>query len=254
MVALLTAVLLSQSFAHPSNCGIVYGCTSPTDPIGPNICSTWSMCDQSSVLPQMSQCSAGQYVFGLNDGGVTCSTPPGTGAGTGSCSSGQFVTATSTGAPTCATPASGAGTGSCSAGQLVSSVNSGSAPTCSAPTLTPSTSTSSRSLNSAAYQVSTTRAAFVSYSISTVCTATLLGGQQSTVQLVSDSSSSPTTVRAQVANGNSFALAISITGVNSQTAVLSGYVNAGDFVKLPTSSSGTACGTLAIVSQTETLL
>lgn len=147
-----------------------------------------------------------------------------------------------------------AGPGSCSAGQYVSGLNaSGVAPTCSAlpaaPAQTITTSTPTRTLNST-FTPSTTKAVFVSYSVSISCTASLAGGQNGSIELRSDSASPPTTIRAVSANANSVALAIALTVVNAQTTVLSMLVQPNDTVRLVSTGSCTN----SIVAQTEVAL
>lgn len=112
-----------------------------------------------------------------------------------------------------------------------------------------STPTPSRSLN-VVFQPSAVNVTFVSYIIQISCTATLLGGQTGTVQLLSDQNSTPSTVRALVSNANSVSLALAITAVNDQKVQLCGFIQPGHNALL--SSSGTA--TIAIISQTETAL
>lgn len=109
--------------------------------------------------------------------------------------------------------------------------------------------TPTRTLNTV-FQIDPTRAAFVYYTIKISCTATLTGGQTGTVQLVSDAVNPPTTIRGSETNTNSISLAIAITSLNEQTAVLSYMVPAGNYVKLVT--SGTA--TITLVNQAEILI
>lgn len=107
-------------------------------------------------------------------------------------------------------------------------------------------STPSRTLNTT-FTPDATKAVFVVYTIQIVCTATLIGGQTGAVQLLSDTASTPTTVRDTIANSNSVSLAIAVTVVNSQTASLHYLVPPNHNVKLV--SSGTA--TISIISQSE---
>lgn len=81
-------------------------------------------------------------------------------------------------------------------------------------------------------------------------TASLSGGQNGTVELRSDSGSTPTAVRCQAYNENSVALAIALTAVNNQRTVLSHLVPAGHYVRLV--SSGNA--TISLVNQTEIVI
>lgn len=111
-------------------------------------------------------------------------------------------------------------------------------------------STPSRALNTN-FTPSATNAVFVSYSIGMTCTATILGGQSSTVELRSDTNATPTTVRASINAGNSVSIAISLTAVNTQTVSLIYLVPPGHNVRLV--SSGT-CTALSIISQSEVSL
>lgn len=140
---------------------------------------------------------------------------------------------------------------SCPAGDFVSSLDAGTV-VCGTPVSPPftvSASTPSRTLNSN-FQPSTTKATFVSYSVNISCTANLSGGQTSTVELRSDASATPSTVRGTAANSNSVALAIALTVVNSQTTSLGFVVPAGHYVRV--NSTGTC--TASLVSQTEVAL
>lgn len=112
-------------------------------------------------------------------------------------------------------------------------------------TYTPSAT--SRALN-ANFTPSATNARMVFYSIAASCSATLAGGQTSTIELRSDTSATPTTVRSTVSVGNTVALAVAITVTNTQTAMLSYLVPPGHNVRLV--SSGTCTG-ISIVSQSE---
>lgn len=139
--------------------------------------------------------------------------------------------------------------GACPSGQFVTSTtDSGVTCAAEAPQTTPTitASTPSRSLN-ANFQPSATKATWVSYSISISCAMTLGGGQTSTVELRSDTSATPTTVRATAANGNSGTLIVGVAITNAQTLPLSHLVPAGHNVRLVSSGS---C-TVSLVSQTE---
>lgn len=107
-------------------------------------------------------------------------------------------------------------------------------------------STPTRTLNTN-FTPDATKAVSVVYTIQIACTATLIGGQTGTVQLLSDTNTTPTTVRDTVANTNSVSLAIAVTVVNTQTASLHYIVPPGHNVRL--ASSGTA--TISIISQSE---
>lgn len=118
------------------------------------------------------------------------------------------------------------------------------------PTITPSTPT--RVLGTA-FQVSTTKAALCIYSVQIACTASLSGGQAGQVQLLSDASNPPTTVRVTVANQNTSALTIGLTVVNNQTAALSYIAKPNDYVLLKTTNT-TGTPSYTLVSQTEETL
>jgi hypothetical protein len=149
---------------------------------------------------------------------ISC--PSNRSAATGSCPAGQFATAAIISGLTCATP--------------------------SAASLVATASTSSRTLNSN-FAPSATAPVLATYSVQIVCAASLVGGQSSTVELRSDASATPSTVRATAANANSVSLAIAITVSNTQTVPISYLVPAGHFVRL--SATGTCTTTL--VSQAE---
>lgn len=111
--------------------------------------------------------------------------------------------------------------------------------------------TPSRTLNSSAYQVSTTRASRVNYSIQIAATISLTSGQTGTVQLQICATSGGTyTTIATVTNGNTGSLTIGLNLTNTQTISLVGDIPLGYFVKLV--STGTA--TNSITSQQEVLL
>lgn len=111
-----------------------------------------------------------------------------------------------------------------------------------------SASTPSRALNSAAYQISSTRNSMVMYSIQISATISLVTGQSGTVLLQTSPTSGGTyTTIATLTNGNTGTLTIGLNLTQTQSAVLSGFVPAGYFTKLV--SSGTA--TNSIVSQQE---
>lgn len=110
-------------------------------------------------------------------------------------------------------------------------------------------SSASRSLNTI-FQVSATQDSFVNYSVDISCTSTLLGGQSGTVILEMATNSGFTTgvqTLAQFTNANSVSLAIAITVVQLNTACLSGYIPAGNFVRLRTvNNTGTPTYTYQI--------
>jgi hypothetical protein len=107
---------------------------------------------------------------------------------------------------------------------------------------TPSTPT--RALDTA-FQISTSNAYMVFYTISISVTSTLLGSQAGAVELRSDSAATPTTARSKVSNTLS-----GVAATNTKEAVLCYLVPAGHYVKLVSSGAGT----LSITSQTEVKL
>lgn len=96
-----------------------------------------------------------------------------------------------------------------------------------------------RTLNSA-FQVSTARAAQVSYSVDVLCSATLLGGQTGTVFLEYADDSAFTTNVVEVCravNGNTVSLAIAVTIGQTVTAQLGGVIPVGKYVRLRTANT-----------------
>lgn len=109
----------------------------------------------------------------------------------------------------------------------------------------------SRTLNSAAYQISASRDSLVFYSISISATISLTTGQTGTVNLQMSATSGGTyTTIGTLTNGNTGTLTLGLNLTQTQSAVLSCVVPAGYYVKLV--STGTATNT--IVSQQEVLL
>lgn len=103
---------------------------------------------------------------------------------------------------------------------------------------TPAQSAATRSLN-AAYQVSSTRPAWVTYSVQITVTASLTGGQQGDVVMEIASNAAFTAGVQTVAIsglGQTYSLAVAIQGVQPQTGVVSGFVPAGYYVRLRTVS------------------
>lgn len=111
--------------------------------------------------------------------------------------------------------------------------------------------TPSRSLNSD-FQPSSTLPTMVFYTVELICTANLSGGETATVELRSDSASTPTTVRTTVRNANSVSLAIALTLVNTHVGVLSYIVPAGHNVRLVSSATGSP--TITLLSSVEVAL
>lgn len=105
----------------------------------------------------------------------------------------------------------------------------------------------SRALNTN-YLLSSSVDTWVSYSVTSTCTATLIGGQTETIELRSDTATTPTTVRATYTNGNTVSLAIAITVTNTQASQLSYLVPRGHSIRI--NSTGT-CTAVSIVSQVE---
>jgi len=118
-----------------------------------------------------------------------------------------------------------------------------------------SQSASTRSLNSA-FQLSTTRDSEVRYSVDISCTSTLLGGQSGTVILEMANNAAFTTgvqTLCQFTNSNSVSLAIAITVTQINTACLTGYIPAGNWIRLRT-VNGTGTPTFTYQVGQEVLL
>lgn len=118
------------------------------------------------------------------------------------------------------------------------------------PLPTVASATPARTLNSAGFQPSTTKAVWVTYSVRITCSASLSGNQDGKVELMCDANATPTTVRATVQNRNSVAIAIALTIVNEQTAQLSYLVPAGHYVRL-ISTQTTGSPTITLINQAE---
>jgi len=106
------------------------------------------------------------------------------------------------------------------------------------PAPTPSQSAATRSLNTA-YQVSSTRPAWVTYSVQITVTASLTGGQQGDVimEIASNAGFTAGVQTVAIAGlGQTYSLAVAIQGVQPQTGVVSGFVPAGYYVRLRTVS------------------
>lgn len=106
-----------------------------------------------------------------------------------------------------------------------------------------------RSLNST-FQPSATKQVLCMYGIQITCTASLAGGQNGRVRLLSDASSPPTTIRGEIQNQNSVSLAIALTAVNGQTGMLAYLCPAGHNVRLETANVVGSPG-FTLVSQCE---
>ncbi len=87
------------------------------------------------------------------------------------------------------------------------------------------------------------------YTIEISATATLASNQNALVELRSDASSTPTTVRCSTSCGVNLTLGVTIGFTNSQRATLIYIVPPGHNVRLNTTITGTATATL--VNQTE---
>lgn len=109
-------------------------------------------------------------------------------------------------------------------------------------TLTPSTPT--RSLNTP-FTPSTTNNVMVFYTIRIACTSTILASQTGSVELMSDSSATPTTARSKVSNTLS-----GVAASNTSEQVISYFVPAGHSVSLVSSGSAT----ISITDQSEVLV
>lgn len=99
-----------------------------------------------------------------------------------------------------------------------------------------SQSSSSRSLNTA-FQVNTTRGAFVFYSVQITVTATIAGGQNGDVvlEIASDSAFTTNVQTLSISGvGQTYSLAVALQGVQPQTSVVSGYVPPGYYTRLRT--------------------
>lgn len=101
---------------------------------------------------------------------------------------------------------------------------------------TPAQSAASRSLNTA-FQISSTRAAYVSYSVKLTVTASITGGQDGDVflEIASDSGFTANVQTIAVAGlGQTYTLAVALQGVQPQTGCVFGFVPAGYYVRLRT--------------------
>jgi len=110
-------------------------------------------------------------------------------------------------------------------------------------------STPSRVLGTA-FQPSATKYTLVIYSIRTQVTNPLLAGSSTaTVQLMSDTNTTPTTERGRVAAESSVGVAVAIAITTANTAQLSYLVPPGHYVRLVSTVTGT--GATSIIRQTE---
>ncbi len=100
-------------------------------------------------------------------------------------------------------------------------------------------SAQTRTLNTA-FQISTMRSAWVSYSVQTTVTASISGGQNGDVilEIASNSGMSTNLQTIAIAGcGQSYTLAIALQGVQPQTCVLAGLVPAGYYARLRTANN-----------------
>lgn len=105
---------------------------------------------------------------------------------------------------------------------------------------TPSTFTVTRAITSATFQPSSTKLAWVFYTIRINCTATIGGASTGTVALQFSTDNGSTWIDiGQVENSNTVTLAIVLNSNTTQTGQLSGVIPAGAIVRLNQSSSGT---------------
>lgn len=106
----------------------------------------------------------------------------------------------------------------------------------------PSQSSASRSLNSA-FQISSTRAALVHYSVQITVTASIAGGQNGDVilEIASDVNFTSNVQTVAIAgSGQTYTLAVALQGVQPATNVVAGWVPAAYYARLRTvQNSGT---------------
>lgn len=110
-------------------------------------------------------------------------------------------------------------------------------------------STPTRTLNSAGFQISTTKNAFVSYTIRVVAAATVSAAQRGDVALMCDSATTPTVVRSRCGSGQTIALGIAIGVTNEDISTVTAFVPAAWYVRLVSTVTGAA---VTILEQTET--
>lgn len=121
------------------------------------------------------------------------------------------------------------------------------------PPTTPSysTSTVSRSLNSS-FVPSSTRPAFVTYSVEISASLTLTGGQTGTVYLETSPDNSAWTEVARISNGNTGTLAVGIAITQAMTGTLTGFIPTNYYARLRTQNN-TGSPTITYRSGAETL-
>ena len=106
-----------------------------------------------------------------------------------------------------------------------------------------------RTLNSAGFQISATKNAFVSYTIKVVAAATVSAAQRGDVALMCDSNTTPTTARSRGGSGQTIALGVAIGVTNEDISTITAFVPAGWYVRLVSTVTG---ATVSILEQTET--
>jgi hypothetical protein len=104
----------------------------------------------------------------------------------------------------------------------------------------PNTFTVTRAINSSTFQPSTTKLAWVNYTIRINCTATIGSASSGTVNLQYSTNNGSTWIDvSQVENSNTVTLAVVLNSNTTQTGVLSGCIPAGAIVRMVQGSSGT---------------
>lgn len=106
-----------------------------------------------------------------------------------------------------------------------------------------------RSLNTT-FKPSATKQVLCIYGVQITCTASLAGGANGRVRLLSDAASPPTTIRAEIQNQNSVSLAIALTAVNGQTGLLMYLCPADHNIRLETNNT-TGTPAFTLISQCE---
>lgn len=116
-----------------------------------------------------------------------------------------------------------------------------------------SPSTPARTLNSAGFQPSATKPVLCSYTIQTQVTNPLLVGTSSaTVQLLSDSNSTPVTERCRVGATSGVGITVTVALTTANISTLTYICPAGHYVRLVGATAGTATNT--ILAQTEEVI
>lgn len=119
--------------------------------------------------------------------------------------------------------------------------------------ISPTVSTPTRTIGGSPHQVSSTRPALVAYSARVVSAITLTAGQAGRIELRSDSSNPPTTVRARVAGGITGTLVVGATLTDINEKTLTYLVPAGHFVQI-VSVNETGTPTYSLGAQVEEVL